>query len=52
MGITVPTKIERNIYTNIKPLLSHLVAKAVDAGSSAQSVWNLLVKEKKNLFLV
>ena len=46
----VLTKIKT--YTKIKTLLSHLVTKAVDAGPSAQSVWNLLIEKrerKKNL---
>ena len=43
-GITVLSKVKT--YTKIKTLLSHLVAKSVDAGPSAQSVWDLSVKEE------
>ena len=42
-GITVLSRVKAS--TKIKTLLSHLVAKVVDAGPSAQSVWDLLVKE-------
>ena len=33
----------------MKTLLSHLMAKAVDAGPSAQSVGNLLIKGNEKL---